>query len=509
MESNSLCSVCGGLQASAFCVCTSSLPFLCVHCAQKHVLQPDFHYLLSLPSSSLVSPSNQLQCKVWLMCLRHSQDRLRDNLQHIERCREAIETAFDTATACLMRKKGEFMEELDRRKGEMKGEIEEAVRETEENAVNYYYKPGSELAAAVWKHSQENSSGDIAVFTYNVEIVEEMIAKSVKLEFNFPKKQLETVEIKQEIKHFCDIGVQTYKERYEIPPVKRVIATSDPLIHYKSDIKHRICCNSCGKSRNPGSFSIISMLKAHKMCKICDNCFNKDQKLSNCLVCGKTYDFDDQSSSKFPHKKPLNMCKRCLLPISSEENSENLCLSCSTSVRKCKCGARIDENGLRCRNSCLCAPCLLSGFISTRSNQCPVCTSEVSCQLSEGLQCAYCCRGLKLRTESIYEGVSGLCECGALLCCFCIRVQGEECYCPVSGDVFRPIADVGEVEKAQRGNKAACYCAGLGEALAKLKCGHMVHNDCRSKTFRCRVCRAAVRELPKAKVLKDYLPTSG
>jgi hypothetical protein len=473
------------------------------------VLQPDFHYLLSLTSSSLVSPSNQLQCKVWLMCLRHSQDRLRENLQGIERCRETLEAAFDTATACLQRKRGELMEELERRKGEMAGKIDEAVKETEENAINYYYKPGSEFAAAVWKHSQENSSGAIEIFTYNVEIVEEMIAKSVNLDFNCPTKQLEKVEIKQEIKHFCHIGIQTSKERLETPPVKRIIATSDPLIYYRSDIKHRISCNSCGKSRNPSSFSTISRLKAHKMCKICDNCFSKDTKLSICLVCGLSYDFDEQFSAQFPAKKPPNMCKRCLLPISNEANSENLCPSCSTSPRKCKCGAKIGENSLTCRNSCLCAACLLAGFISTRSNQCPVCTAEVSCQLSEGMQCAYCCRGLKLRTESIYEGVSGLCGCGALLCCFCISVQGGECYCPVSWDVFRPIADVAEVEKAQRGSKAACYCAGLGEALAKLKCGHMVHNDCRSKTFRCRVCRAVVRELPKAKVLKDYFATSG
>lgn len=505
MESNSLCSVCGGLQASVFCVCTSALSLLCTSCAQKHVLQPDFHYLLPLSSSSSVVPSNQLQYKVWLLCLRNSQDRLRENIREIDRCKDRVCAAFDTVEACLQLRKKEMMGDLEGFKGEIALKIEEAVRETDENAINYYYQPNSDLAAAIWKHSQENSSANISIFSYNVDISEELVAKCVKLELNSPIKPLENTG-KKEFRH---IGIQTAKERLEIPPLKRTIATSDPLTFYKSDKKPRICCNLCGKSRNPSNFLLNSQLIRHKMCKVCDNCFNKGAITSNCLVCGAEYSKDERFAVQNKGKTQVKACKRCLLPISEAESSSSLCSNCSFREKRCPCGAVMREKGPTCLNSCLCAHCLAAVFISTRSKKCPLCSEEVQAEWTEVMQCSYCFRPLKLRTESLFEGISGLCGCGALLCCFCIRVQGGLCYCPVSNDVFQPIADLAEVDKAQRGTKTGCYCAGQGAALAKLKCGHMVHNDCRGKIFRCRVCRAEVREPPKAKRLKDYLVTSG
>jgi len=505
MESNSLCCVCGGVQAAAFCVCTNALPLLCTGCAQKHVLQPDFHYLLPLSSSPLVAPSSQLQYKVWLMCLRSSQDRLRENIREIDRCKDRISAAFDTVEACLHHRKETIISELETMKGEITLKIEEAIRETDLNAINYYYQPDSDLAAVVWKHSQENSSAGISIFSYNVDISEENIGKCVKLELNSPIKRLESGENKQ----FRHIGIQTSKERLETPPLKRTIATSDPLTFYKSDIKHRICCNLCGKSRNPSSFLLTSKLNTHKRCKVCDNCFNTGPLTFNCLVCGTDYSSDERSAVLNTAKRQEKVCKRCLLPIPEAKSGTSMCSGCDISMKKCPCGAVISEKGPTCANSCLCAHCLVAAFISTRSTKCPLCTEEVSVELAEVMQCSYCFRPLKLRTESIYEGISGLCGCGALLCCFCICVQGGECYCPVSKDVFQPIADLAEVEKAQRATKAGCYCSGQGEALAKLKCGHMVHNDCRGRIFRCRVCRAEVREPPKVKRLKDYLITSG
>ena len=460
-----------------------------------------------LPKSvyGTVTSCNQLQYKVWLMCLRSSQDRLKDNLHEIDRLKTNLLAVFQEINRNFDRFKDEIIAKLEEMQRKLQENVELAVQETHLNAINYYYQPSSELAAAIWKQSQENSSVPITIFTHSVDICEEIVKKCMKIEVKTQFSELKWMEImmgSEEMKHK---GVQIDIKNREITEIR----TFDALIPLQNQ---RISCEKCGKKRSKGSFSMVLRGKGHN-CRVCDACislnFEENWGIMRCFVCGDEYPPEFRQILLEKHRKSKGkVCKRCLFPMKIDDSSSDFCKNCQITSKKCTCGSEIVQKDVNCRNFCVCSQCLLTSFLSTRSTTCPICISEVTYTLPEALQCSYCCRGLKLRTESLYEGVSCVCRCGGVLCCYCVQVRGETCGCPLSEEGVRLIADLGEIGKAQREAVAGCYCGGRGTALAKLKCGHMVHNDCRGRIFRCRVCKCAVRDLPKVKLLKDYLTST-
>ena len=93
----------------------------------------------------------------------------------------------------------------------------------------------------------------------------------------------------------------------------------------------------------------------------------------------------------------------------------------------------------------------------------------------------------------------------AILCCFCIEITGQTGKCTVCSGKTTVIGDITEVKRLQDGFAAGCYCGAAGAALARLRCGHLVHNECKYNVYACRLCHRPVKDVPKRKKLREYV----
>ena len=167
MEGNELCSLCGLQQGKRLCVC-SNLPLVCTQCLAKHETQPGFHFLLPVEAHRYVNRSNQVQYQIWLVALKNSQEKLRENMSFFEQCKADIEAQsvnvqreLNEMTTNLLWK----LEELSRALG---AEIEQAIQETSANGYRADYEPQTYLATQIWLHSRSQSSDPITLFACQI-----------------------------------------------------------------------------------------------------------------------------------------------------------------------------------------------------------------------------------------------------------------------------------------------------------------------------------------------------
>lgn len=176
-----MCAECRTAPATCFCIC-SSLPFICTYCEQKHRLQSGFHYLLPSAAIGLVTPQNQQRYRVWLLSLSFSQEKLSENLQSLDRCKQEIDLAYESAKRQLDEIRHEQLSHLQRLKEVLTAKVQKALCETSLNATNYCYAPGGEYERLVWTHATENSSDAIPVFLHSVKVNDELCRHAVTVE---------------------------------------------------------------------------------------------------------------------------------------------------------------------------------------------------------------------------------------------------------------------------------------------------------------------------------------
>lgn len=167
MEESRRCSLCSTNLASQFCIC-SNLPQFCSACKATHETKPGFHFSLPLAGLDYVTPQNQSQYKVWLVCLSNSQEKLLENLPLIDQCRREIEAKCGHFQDELGETKAEILQTLDQLQGNLTESIQAAIHETSANAYLGQYQPSTYLATLVWTHSSANSAEPISLFTYQV-----------------------------------------------------------------------------------------------------------------------------------------------------------------------------------------------------------------------------------------------------------------------------------------------------------------------------------------------------
>lgn len=167
MGENRSCSICEIDEAEVFCIC-SDLPLLCAGCRPSHEAKPDFHFSLPAQAYDHVNRHNQMQYKIWLFSLNHSQERLRDNMKAMDQCRADLEACFLKMRRELNELRTQVLQKLEEMKEALGIMIEQAVEETSTHAYLSDYEPTTYLANLVWTQCCEQRPDPIPVFTYQI-----------------------------------------------------------------------------------------------------------------------------------------------------------------------------------------------------------------------------------------------------------------------------------------------------------------------------------------------------
>ena len=168
MAENMSCSVCKEHRAEVFCVC-SDLPLLCGSCRSVHEAKPDFHFSISTSAYGFVNRGNQVECKVWLIRLKNSQEKLRENLKALDQCRADIEAQALNIQRELVEMTTQALQTLELLKQVLGSEIEQAVLETTANACRRDYQPQTYLAGLIWTDSNFPRPDPLQVFGYTLQ----------------------------------------------------------------------------------------------------------------------------------------------------------------------------------------------------------------------------------------------------------------------------------------------------------------------------------------------------
>ena len=151
-----------------FCIC-SKLPLLCTGCRSVHDTKPDFHFPLPVHAYGPVNSHNQLEMKLWLIRLKSSQEKLRQNMQSFDQCRADIQSTSLNMQRELVAMTELTMQTLEGLRAMLGAEIEQAVQETSENAYRSDYQPQTYLAGLIWQDCHYPSAEPLPVFTYAVQ----------------------------------------------------------------------------------------------------------------------------------------------------------------------------------------------------------------------------------------------------------------------------------------------------------------------------------------------------
>ena len=140
--------------AELLCIC-SDLPIFCPDCQSAHQSKPGFHFFLPLQASECITPHNQHQYQLWLFSLKHSQDLLRDNLKWFDQCRADIQAWCQTVKQQLNDLETTLLQTLEGMKQALTTLIEDAIRETSNNAYRGDYQPRTYLSDVIYQQSSD------------------------------------------------------------------------------------------------------------------------------------------------------------------------------------------------------------------------------------------------------------------------------------------------------------------------------------------------------------------
>jgi len=516
MEGNRVCSLCHREVAVQFCIC-SNLPLYCSGCKRIHQAKPDFHFALPLKALDYVTPKLQQQFKVHLLSLVNSHEKLRENLQVLEQFRGAIEATYENFHRDLDKAKANLLYRLEGWKTALSQNIEAAIQENDANAYRHDYQPSSYLAGLVWTHACQFSSDPIPVLAYEVRIAEERLKDPVDISFYLAIEGFGPYEsggrrLMREIE--TTSGKATEWERREEEQKSRIGKLETDLRKATETAKvgkNTLETNEFSQLFRPENSQFhdripppprpglpkITPLSTSKV-------YRPPPQPSLCARCYK------DAGSRL--KRPCG-CVLCSVCTTISTETCPACRAEEVRVKKvkstkpfCACGKVIEDKGIYCEQRCVCAACLFRHCLETHSFECPTCHLDTFGIVALDVVCSWCCRRLLPADTDIAKHPCALCTCGAILCCFCIKLDSDSPVCPLPCRGALELLDPKlEIQEEQTNFPYACYCGRPETGTARTSCHHLVHQDCKNDIFSCRKCRTSLKPRPKAKLLGDYL----
>lgn len=246
------CPLCQLEPAESFCIC-SNFPRFCHSCREIHERKQGFHFALPLACAEYITPRNQQQYMTWLICLKNSQERLRENMQHIGQCRRDIEALH------LSNQENEerasalgYLKELETIFNE---KIEETIEITTTNAYNWMYQPNTYIVNLVWAHSRKMTSEPINVFSYAVFPIDESYGAG-QFAYTFEGCLSETEQFYRE-----NTGMRIWRERNDAQTQMEAARRREQ--DFLRDLQQRLCPPPGYSPCIRGLSSNFSLIKAN------------------------------------------------------------------------------------------------------------------------------------------------------------------------------------------------------------------------------------------------------
>ena len=249
-------------------------------------------------------------------------------------------------------------------------------------------------------------------------------------------------------------------------------------INARNDLRKMNIPSQCSICRQwkPRKAALKSERLGHP-CAVCDSCLLNNHCLTTCPKCRLNYTPQDQQfTSILLSRVPL----------------------------KCKsCKSNITSSFPKCRNGCLCSKCLLQEYLFTYKKTCIECKEPLMGNLPEVVNCSQCTRELVVKSETM-NAVSGICDNGCILCCFCVTVSNKDAICSICGAEAESI-ELEHILKWQKSFNLGCYCGRKKGEKMTLQCGCKAHRECYPLITTCRVCGYEHKPQSQIRRLTNYI----
>ena len=270
------------------------------------------------------------------------------------------------------------------------------------------------------------------------------------------------------------------------PEVRKSVIQAETTTKLKAEMMATSQCLKC-MAKKP-QFDMRKCAKLHHECAICDQCLGKNGVAARCILCLTFYNEHD---------------RRFLEKVLTD----NKTVPKPSTAATCPCGNQIRLREPHCSQKCRCFQCLFRNLLLRGSSECPSCNQRIaglsSSLLPRGVECSGCLRKL---TTTVSLQICGVCPNNCVLCFLCVQVdQSNRALCR---NCLVPIDNVNadEVSARQQSFSLGCYCAGQGGDDERLPCTHQVHSRCLPTLDSCRICAYQLRDKPRYKTLRNYLP---
>lgn len=176
------CSECLSSQAAEFCcICEMPLKRMCQEHAKSHSQSTDFHFLLPVSAAEKVHDLGSFyEARSWLLKLKDRQTALLRQVSLVSDYRVQLQEVYQALVRQLYEVVANYTSQLEILHRTIQTQVEVAVQETSEHALEINWLPGSHFAEMLWTcEAAQIASNPLASFSIHQRIPQEMLSVSL------------------------------------------------------------------------------------------------------------------------------------------------------------------------------------------------------------------------------------------------------------------------------------------------------------------------------------------
>jgi hypothetical protein len=187
------CSECLASNTAEFCcICELPLKTLCQEHAKSHSQSQDFHFLLPMSAAGRVNDLGSFyEARSWLLKLKDRQAALLKQVSLVSGYSTQLQEAYQALARQLYEVVANYTSQLEILHDSLQTQVEIAVQETSEHALETNWLPGSHFAEVLWT-SEAAQIASIPLVSFSAEIHQQILQEtlSVSLSCDVPGCEL-------------------------------------------------------------------------------------------------------------------------------------------------------------------------------------------------------------------------------------------------------------------------------------------------------------------------------
>ena len=182
VTNNMQCSECLASNTAEFCcICELPLKRMCQEHARSHSQSQDFHFLLPVSAAERVQDlGNFYEARGWLLKLKDRQAALLKQASLVSGYSAQLQAAYQALVKQLYEVVANYTSQLEILHRSLQTQVEAAVQETSEHALETNWQPGSHFAGVLWTWEAVQIASNPLV-SFSAEIHQEVLHETLSV----------------------------------------------------------------------------------------------------------------------------------------------------------------------------------------------------------------------------------------------------------------------------------------------------------------------------------------